>query len=197
MPCMHMHDHLICTAMCNSAHPAANHLHLHSTLAEVAARPQVTETRRRCMPMGGTLDIWVLMAILITNLFAAAIGLKRIIESGSIIDFQDRDSILWIGIVFALVDSVPALLFAGCALPARPHACSVSLALLRGAQEHSAGSRACTRVCSCTELLHTSQSAELPSAQWPKSVLACTPAHADIDVHHIDNHNNVCAIAGT
>jgi hypothetical protein len=84
------------------------------------ALSQVTETRRLCMPLDGTLDVWVLMFFLGLSLFSAAIGFKRMVERNALYKWSnDADGLVWLGIVFALVDCVPGLLIAGCATLAR------------------------------------------------------------------------------
>jgi hypothetical protein len=81
-----------------------------------AALSRVTEKRRACMPMDGTLDIWVLMFFLALSFISAAIGFKRLLNRDAVYKWNNNtDSVLWIGIVFALVDCIPGLLFGGCA----------------------------------------------------------------------------------
>ena len=72
-----------------------------------AAVSRVTEARKHVMPMDGTLDIWVLMAITALNIAAAAFGLVRIGEAGALAQFGGGpEGVLYLGIVFAIVDAV-------------------------------------------------------------------------------------------
>jgi hypothetical protein len=76
---------------------------------------RVTEARKRCMPLDGTLDIWVLFFFMGLSLFSAAVGLRRLIYRNALISWDDgRESLIWLGIAFALVDATPGLLFMGC-----------------------------------------------------------------------------------
>jgi hypothetical protein len=84
---------------------------LHSALSKV------TELRRKCMPLDGTLDVWVLIFFMTLSIFSAAIGAKRLIERNALFQWNDnRDSLIWLGVVFACVDATPGLLFMGCAI---------------------------------------------------------------------------------
>jgi hypothetical protein len=88
---------------------------------------KVTETRKMCMPMDGTLDIWVLFFFMILSLFSAAVGLRRLIKREALISWDEgRESLIWLGVAFALVDATPGLLFMGCDLALPPHPCSSS-----------------------------------------------------------------------
>ena len=81
-----------------------------------AALSSVTERRRACMPLDGTLDIWVLMAVTCLSLFSAAYGIRRLVGRDAIYQWNDNaDTVMWIGVIFGLIDTVPGLLFAGCA----------------------------------------------------------------------------------
>jgi hypothetical protein len=97
---------------------------------------RVTEARKLCMPMDGTLDIWVLMSFLFLSAFSAAVGVKRLAERDALVHWNNnRDTLLWIGVIFAIVDMVPALLFGGCAPPSssafRASCCRAVCAALR------------------------------------------------------------------
>jgi hypothetical protein len=81
-----------------------------------AGLSRISELRKHCLPMDGTLDVWVLMATTLLAIFSAAVGIRRLIFRDAIARWNENgDTLIWIGIVFALVDSVPGLLFAGCA----------------------------------------------------------------------------------
>jgi hypothetical protein len=89
--------------------PSVNMHRAHAMLSKV------TETRKWCMPLDGTLDIWVLMAVMLLALFSAAVGLRRLIYRDALLKWNDSDdTLIWIGVVFALVDATPGMLFAGC-----------------------------------------------------------------------------------
>ena len=79
-----------------------------------AALSRVTEARRCFMPLGGTLDIWVLLAVTAADLTAAAVGLSKL-ETSSLLRWDENNTIQLIGIVFAILDSIPGILFLGCA----------------------------------------------------------------------------------
>lgn len=96
-----------------------------------AALSKVTEARRHVMPLDGTLDIWVLLFTMALSLLAAAVGIKRLYDREALIQWDGaRNSLIWIGVVFALVDATPGMLFLGCVncflLAAPPEACSSS-----------------------------------------------------------------------
>ena len=75
---------------------------------------KVTETRRLCMPMGGTLDVWVLVAILFINLVAIAVGLRFLARRDALLEWGERqESVVWIGVIWAAVEVCPSALFLG------------------------------------------------------------------------------------
>jgi hypothetical protein len=77
---------------------------------------RITDTRKRCMPMDGTLDVWVLMACMMIAIFSAIVGIRRLIYRNALLEWNENgDTLIWIGVVFALVDAVPGLFFVGCA----------------------------------------------------------------------------------
>jgi hypothetical protein len=78
-----------------------------------AALSRVTNLRRKCMPMDGTFDVWVLFAITASQIYALVCGLVRLYREGSFSSWKGAASVnvLWLGVVYALVDSVPGLLF--------------------------------------------------------------------------------------
>ena len=85
-----------------------------------AALSRVTEQRRRCMPWDGTLDMWALVAVMVMGLTAAAVGLKRLYERNALVEWnEERNGLVWVGIVFALVETTPSLMYFGCATHAR------------------------------------------------------------------------------
>lgn len=68
------------------------------------------------MPMDGTLDVWVLMACMMIAIFSAIVGIRRLIYRNALLEWNENgDTLIWIGVVFALVDAVPGLFFVGCA----------------------------------------------------------------------------------
>ena len=92
---------------------------------------RVTGARARCLPMDGTLDVWVLMAVMALSLFSATIGLRRLAARDALVKWnEDRDALIWIGVVFAVADAAPGLLFLGCAARslARPALCRAACA---------------------------------------------------------------------
>lgn len=75
---------------------------------------QVTEKRKRVMPLDGTLDIWVLAFFTILSLVAAAYGTYRLVQRNALLDWAEaNESLKWIGVVFAIGDATPGLLFFG------------------------------------------------------------------------------------
>ena len=85
-----------------------------------AALSRVTEARRRVMPLGGTLDMWVLLAITAADLAAAAVGLMDLKDvHSSQLRWDAGSPVKMIAIVYAIIDAVPGLLFLGCAKPAK------------------------------------------------------------------------------
>lgn len=77
---------------------------------------KITETRKACMPLDGTFDVWVLVFFMTLSLFSAAVGVKKLVRRDALIEWnENRDSLLWLGVAFALVDATPGLLFLGCA----------------------------------------------------------------------------------
>jgi hypothetical protein len=76
----------------------------------------VTEKRKKFLPMDGTLDVWVLAFFTILNLAAAIYGIYRLSQSNALLDWDNaNESLKWIGVVFAIADATPGLLFFGCA----------------------------------------------------------------------------------
>jgi hypothetical protein len=81
---------------------------------------RITEMRQVCMPLDGTFDVWVLLGFMFVSLTSALMGFVRLVLRKALISWNDNgDALLWIGVVFALVDSVPGLLFCGCAYQQR------------------------------------------------------------------------------
>jgi hypothetical protein len=79
---------------------------------------QVTEVRKKFLPMDGTLDIWVLGFFTILNLTAAIYGVIRLAQKNALVEWDNaNESLKWIGVVFAIADASPGLLFFGCASP--------------------------------------------------------------------------------
>jgi hypothetical protein len=78
-----------------------------------AALSRVTNLRKHVMPMDGTLDAWVLLTITAADVFAIAMGLRRLWLAGSFTAWTNVGAVnvLWLGIAYALVDAVPGLLF--------------------------------------------------------------------------------------
>jgi hypothetical protein len=77
---------------------------------------QVTEVRKRVMPLDGTFDFWILLFSMTLSLFSAAIGIKTLVERDALLKWDNgNDSLRWIGIVFAIADATPGILFLGCA----------------------------------------------------------------------------------
>jgi hypothetical protein len=78
-----------------------------------AALSRVTNLRRHVMPMDGTLDLWVLLAITALQVYALIWGIVRLYRQGSFSSWESIASVnvLWLGVVYALVDAVPGLLF--------------------------------------------------------------------------------------
>ena len=60
----------------------------------------VTEQRKKCMPMEGTFDIWVLAFITLLNFFAAAWGVQRLLRANAFLQLGSGDigeGVLWLG----------------------------------------------------------------------------------------------------
>lgn len=75
---------------------------------------QVTELRRHCMPLDGTLDIWVLIILMGLSLLAAATGLFVLMDNNALLKWDGgRESLRWIAVVWAVSDCIPALQFLG------------------------------------------------------------------------------------
>jgi hypothetical protein len=75
---------------------------------------QVTELRKHVMPLDGTFDFWVLLFSMSLSLFAAGMGIRTLIQRDALIAWDDgEDSLRWIGVVFAIADATPGLLFLG------------------------------------------------------------------------------------
>eukprot|EP00892_Ulva_mutabilis_P006100 jgi/Ulvmu1/3862/UM018_0081.1 len=79
-----------------------------------AGLSRVTESRKKVMPLDGTFDIWILLITMAMSLLAAAVGIKRLYDRGALIEWDDgRNGLIWIGVVFAVVDATPGMLFLG------------------------------------------------------------------------------------
>lgn len=77
---------------------------------------QVTELRKHVMPLDGTFDFWVLLFAMCLSLFSAGMGIRTLIQRDALLNWDNaNDSLRWIGIVFAVADATPGLLFIGCA----------------------------------------------------------------------------------
>ena len=82
------------------------------------ALSKVTELRRHVMPLDGTLDIWVLVFSMGLSLVSVVVGVKRLFDRDALLQWDEgQNGLIWIGVVFALVDATPGLLFLGCANP--------------------------------------------------------------------------------
>ena len=67
------------------------------------------------MPLDGTFDIWVLGFFTILSLIAAVYGIIRLAQKNALLDWDSaNESLKWIGVVFAISDATPGLLFFGC-----------------------------------------------------------------------------------
>jgi hypothetical protein len=85
---------------------------------------QVTETRRRCMPLDGTLDIWVLFLPMSLSIFAAVVGLYTLFHHDAVIKWRaGREGLRWIAVTWAIADYTPVVQFFGCGYTCRvkPH----------------------------------------------------------------------------
>lgn len=79
---------------------------------------QVTNLRKHVMPLDGTFDFWVLLFCMSLSLFAAGMGIKVLAQRGALLEWDDGDeSLRWIGVVFAIADATPGLLFLGSVPP--------------------------------------------------------------------------------
>ena len=93
-----------------------------------AALSRVTGARKACMPMDGTLDVWVLYLFFALSLFSAVVGVRRLVSRDALYRWNNNgDTLLWIGVIFALVDCTPALLFTGCVSVAAIDLCALTL----------------------------------------------------------------------
>ena len=101
------------------AKPAANRKPF--ALSKVhASLSKVTEVRKGVMPLDGTFDIWILLLTMTMSLMAAAVGVKRLYDREALVQWDEgRNGLIWIGVVFAVVDATPGLLFLGCVTPSR------------------------------------------------------------------------------
>lgn len=91
---------------------------------------KVTETRRWCMPMGGTFDVWILAGILFVNLVAMAVGLRFLAKRNVLLEWGElQESVVWIGVIWAAVEVCPSALFLGCAPALLQEATSLLCAL--------------------------------------------------------------------
>lgn len=70
--------------------------------------------RKHVMPLDGTFDFWVLLFAMSMSLFAAGMGMRTLVQNNALLDWNQGDSLRWIGIVFAIADATPGLLFLGC-----------------------------------------------------------------------------------
>ena len=77
------------------------------------ALSRVTEMRRRVMPLGGTLEIWVLLGITAVDVAAVVVGLKGL-KAESLQQWDEAGMVKMIGIVYAIFGAVPGILFIGC-----------------------------------------------------------------------------------
>lgn len=83
-----------------------------------AAVARLTEARRAVLPLDGTLDVWVLAAITAINYFAAVAGGVQLIRLGAFRPWAaNAENALWIGVVFAFIETIPGALFFGCGAP--------------------------------------------------------------------------------
>lgn len=78
---------------------------------------RVTETRKAVMPYDGTLDVWVLMALLAMNASVVAYGLLDAHQQGVLFSMagSEESNLRLIAVVFAMYELVPGLLFLWCA----------------------------------------------------------------------------------
>lgn len=68
--------------------------------------------------MDGTFDIWVLGFFTMLSLTAAIYGITRLAQNNALIQWDNaNESLKFIGVVFAIADATPGLLFFGCATP--------------------------------------------------------------------------------
>lgn len=89
--------------------------HVHASLSKV------TNVRKKFMPLDGTLDIWVLVIRLFISLVAAGFGIYRIIDRDALTNWEERSTLIWLAVAFAIVDATPGLLYLGyAALPLQP-----------------------------------------------------------------------------
>lgn len=74
----------------------------------------MTELRKHVMPLDGTFDFWILLFAMCLSLFSAGMGIKTLVERDALLDWDNGDdSLRWIGVVFAIADATPGLLFLG------------------------------------------------------------------------------------
>ena len=64
--------------------------------------------RKHVMPLDGTFDFWVLLFAMSMSLFAAGMGMRTLVQNNALLDWNQGDSLRWIGIVFAIADATPA-----------------------------------------------------------------------------------------
>lgn len=80
-----------------------------------AALSRVTEARRRVLPLDGTLDVWVLAVTTSMSIVAMVYGVRGVYKDRETLDWRDGlQALRWMGIVYALVEATPGLLFFGC-----------------------------------------------------------------------------------
>lgn len=77
------------------------------------ALSKVSERRKLCMPMDGTFDFWVLLSTTMLTVGSLAYGIARLIERRALLDWSDKNSLMWLGCIFALVDAAPGALYLG------------------------------------------------------------------------------------
>jgi hypothetical protein len=110
------------------------------------ALSKVSETRKMCMPLDGTFDLWVLMLTTLLSTVALAVGVVRLVRRDALLDWENKNGLMWIGVVFALVDAAPGMLYLGC--DAQPvwlcGRCAVPAAALRPA----------VILCTCSDIVH-------------------------------------------
>jgi cellulose synthase/poly-beta-1,6-N-acetylglucosamine synthase-like glycosyltransferase len=73
---------------------------------EVSARPS-------CLPYDGTIDIWYIVSVCVTSLFAACVGLRKLYMSDELTSTMgsSQSNLYLLSIVFCLWESVPGLCF--------------------------------------------------------------------------------------
>jgi hypothetical protein len=80
-----------------------------------AALSRVTRLRRHCMPMDGTLDLWVLLVITALNVLAVGFGLARLYTKSAFFRWSNAsdENVLWLGVVYGFSEAAPGLMFIG------------------------------------------------------------------------------------